>query len=693
MRRNCYFLFFMLLFLSFSATAFNCELTNDVNYCNNITNSDIDEAEKDLLFSSLLYSDYDFPDHEFVKEYNLNINVESAPENTTVKDSSQIKGAWLSFLAVMPSVTENNLVYVTDDFLTLCEYGYSVYVPENYQASYPNTKDDDCRTVYTLTKNEPQLNIYSDNELVGQGKEAEININADSVITARLDIQTDIKEDHYKWHSWCCKSGENGCIKTCHSCKFSNSNVKTDSLTLEESKEVKLYKSKPYAEINVTDSYYGMTKGRIKAGNYSKFSFKSENFSYINQKYSYDLIFDRKPYYIASIRASETSHNKQRNINLANDTFVVKGAPECSLFAYNHFFNNSFDCDLSFEEQNSTKLKGNEENASLDLLLYLLIAGIIIYIFYKLIRSQFRKFTLVLVLLLLVVPLVMAADEPQEDEKKCGITNLASCIPEKIYEFFIYLVNLPMQPLLAFIKTLLTTNVYVDIFKHVWRVVCYILSFFYLFLFLYSGFVFLTSSDNPIKRSRAKDGLRNAVLMIFLVQASFFIYELLISLSGIMNTAILGMIDEHFFMITFDNIFNIGLEFCLFPIYLISLLFAMLLLSLRYIIVSIGVILFPIGIFCYYAPSLRSYGKFILRVLGNFIFITFIDLLVILGCSMIIEDPVFESFKIVVMIICFSIVNYSLFWCFKFAMSRIDTSELKEDVGQAVKYVALAAGA
>ena len=301
------------------------------------------------------------------------------------------------------------------------------------------------------------------------------------------------------------------------------------------------------------------------------------------------------------------------------------------------------------------------------------------------------KLTALFLFLLIMFPCVSAAADQTSSGTKCGITNLASCIPEKLYEFFIDIVNLPLQPLLIFIKSLLTSEVHISIFEHIWKVICYILSFFYLFLFLYSGFVFLTSSENPIKRANAKDGLRNAVLMIFFIQASFFIYELVLSLSSVLNHAILSLIDEHFFMLTFDNIYNIGLQFVLLPIYLLTLVIAMLMLALRYIFVSMGVILLPIGIFCYYAPSLRSYGRFILHMLGNFVFVTFIDLLVILACSMIIEDPVFENFKIVVMIICFIIINYSLFWCFKFAMSKFDGSGLKDDVSQAVKYVALAA--
>jgi len=117
----------------------------------------------------------------------------------------------------------------------------------------------------------------------------------------------------------------------------------------------------------------------------------------------------------------------------------------------------------------------------------------------------------------------------------------------------------------------------------------------------------------------------------------------------------------------------------------------MLMLVMRYIVVSIGVVLFPIGLFCYFVPPLKGYGKFILNMLGIFIFITFIDLLIILACSMIVDIPIFENFKILVMISCFLIVNYTLWLAIKFALKKSSAVSIKDDINQAVKYIALLA--
>ena len=156
-----------------------------------------------------------------------------------------------------------------------------------------------------------------------------------------------------------------------------------------------------------------------------------------------------------------------------------------------------------------------------------------------------------------------------------------------------------------------------------------------------------------------------------------------------MNSTIIGMIDPHFFMLTADNLLNIGLELVFSGTYLIVLLFTVILLTLRFMLVSFGVVLLPLSIFCYFLPPLKQYGKFLLHLLGSFIFVTFLDLLIILGCSMLINVPLFENFKIVVMIVCFILVDYTLILLIKFAMNGASNNPIKEDLGQAMKYVAL----
>lgn len=290
-------------------------------------------------------------------------------------------------------------------------------------------------------------------------------------------------------------------------------------------------------------------------------------------------------------------------------------------------------------------------------------------------------------LLLLLIPLVSAShNEPDE----CGLTNLGSCIVKKLSNFLLLILNAPFIPLIGAITELLVKKVRVDIFFHAWSIIRYILGFFYIFLLVYAGSIFLTSNANPIRRAHAKDLLKNIVLMLVLIQASYFMYELILDLSSILNGTIVSIIDFHFFYLDFDNIVNIGLQFYFSIFYGMILFITMLLLALRYIIVSFGIVLLPIGIFFYFLPPLKEYGKFILNLLGIFIFITFFDLLIILVCSMIVKTDLFSYFKIIITIACFMLVNYTLWLAFKFALKKSTNVSLKDDLQQAVKYIALA---
>ena len=184
----------------------------------------------------------------------------------------------------------------------------------------------------------------------------------------------------------------------------------------------------------------------------------------------------------------------------------------------------------------------------------------------------------------------------------------------------------------------------------------YLLSFFYVFLLIYVGYVFITSNSNPIKRAHAKDMLKNIFLMLILIQGSFYIYGLALDINAVLTDAILSMIDPTFFLITVDNVANVALEGVYLSTYCFTLFITLLMLVFRYVVVCLGVIIFPIGIFCYFIPPLKGYGKFIINVLAIFIFITFLDLLIVLCCSMIVELPLFENIKILIMINCFSMI-------------------------------------
>ena len=256
-----------------------------------------------------------------------------------------------------------------------------------------------------------------------------------------------------------------------------------------------------------------------------------------------------------------------------------------------------------------------------------------------------KHILILLLLTLLVIPIAYAEDEGL-------IEKIASSILNKIFEVIKYIVNAPIKLLVNLIKNMLSAVVNLNLFKSLWAIIIYTLSLFYSLLLLYTGFNFIISGYDMVKREKAKEWLKNIILMVVLVQGSFFFYKVLVELSSILTTAVLNMIPNDFFLITFESI----TEIIFYMGYLAILILTSLLLIIRYLIVSFGVVFFPIGIFLYFIPYTKSYGKVILNFLTVNVFISFFNAVILLCCSKLIEIPLFEHFKLLVMISSFSLV-------------------------------------
>ena len=139
-------------------------------------NSQVNESDKDQILSSLLYADHDYPNHESIKDYNLGIK-QIKPDSAIEKSSKQIKNAWFSFLAVMPSVIQDQILYVPSQITAQTEFSYNIEIPENYRArKYPRTKGGDRKTDYSLSKNRSEVHIFVNDQRAGTGKITNVQI-------------------------------------------------------------------------------------------------------------------------------------------------------------------------------------------------------------------------------------------------------------------------------------------------------------------------------------------------------------------------------------------------------------------------------------------------------------------------------------------------------------------------------------
>lgn len=261
------------------------------------------------------------------------------------------------------------------------------------------------------------------------------------------------------------------------------------------------------------------------------------------------------------------------------------------------------------------------------------------------------KKLIILLLILLIIPFVYAEEE--EDES-CGFLGL-SCLPKLFFEFVLKIINLPLQALLFLVKNLLADEVNINILKSFWSIIVYIISLLYGLLFMFSGINLMISGYDAEKRDKAKQWMQNTLVMIFLVQTSFFMYKLLLELTATLTSSVINMIDESFFLLTADSLLNIGLEILMGLSYVVVLLITIIVLSIRYLLVAFGVVALPLGIFLYFFPPSKQYGKLIVQFIIVAAIIPFVNALILLMGSQILDVGTFCNFKIVVMICTFSL--------------------------------------
>jgi hypothetical protein len=661
--------------------SFNCDFVSDKDYCEEIQESTLKDKEE--IYSFLLYEENSIPNFEIIEDYNEELEMTSPPFGAIVKNSKYIKNAWLSFSALSPAVYEDDILYVPPITQALSHYNYNVQLPSNYYASeYPQESYGDCKRTYHLTSNTAVVNYYFNG--INKGIGTLIDIASSGTILAKLTISVGVNIRHYHWQkywSW-------WHYDYIYKCEYSHSNHESNHIIITEDKEVSLYVEQPLVNVEIINTYSDTVTGEFSAEDYSLLQINFPESSITKKQKTYNAVFEKQPHHIAYLEASDVDVTAIENIYLDQETFWLKNADECSILASNHFYSLEKDCELEEKSLEVKPLEIEKKKLDLSVLYYILLFLGVIYLIYKIFKSQCKKIFVITLLLVLLIPFVSA---DSGDEEECGITNLASCLPTAFYNFILAVINAPLAPLLVSVEKLLTTEVTISLFYHIWSIIRYMISFFYIFLILYAGYVFLTASADPIRRAHAKELLKNLIIIIVLIQGSYYIYDLLINLSSNMSASIISFVDPHFFLLTADNLANIGLEMIFAFTYMLTLFATVLLLVFRYIMVAVGVIFFPIGIFCYFIPPLKGYGKFIINLFGVMIFITFFDLLIILVCSEIVNIALFANMKILVMITCFGIVNYTLWLATKFAIKRSTSGSLKDDLNQAVKYIALLA--
>jgi len=664
MRAKYFFLLGMILFIVPSVFSFNCE------YFTGIIRDDCVSLNDTGIIASLIYTNHTVPDFHVIDQYNSQIVINTPPDDAVLHSGNYIQNAWISIIDVSPSIMYENVTYVPNNVTVWTEYGYNVHLPNDFYASKRKVGQT-CSVTYTQSGSTTVLSVYSNGVYQGNNNKQSIIVTGDSIISVTSSISVSIAADFYVWGSYCD-------VKSVYcTCDYQKTVYYSDSITVQDGVNVKYYASNNVFDATIIGEYHNTTKGIIIKDADTSIILRAGNSSYSNLEFEYYATFHKPPYNVLGLDALRQKNVQINNLYIYNYTFYTYNVDNCSITGYS-FFNQSIKPCITNISAISSPATFQESSIDLTFIIMIGVFIIIIYIVYACIKHYWGRYIL---LLLIFIPGVLADD--------CGLTNLASCIPQKIYDYTINLLNAPLQPLLSLMKNLLSNSPSITLFGGIWAIIIYCLSIFYSFLIMYAGVQFIFSGHDIVKRELAKEWLKNTIIMIVLIQASYYLYELILNVSAIMTSGILSMVDPSFFQLTADNLANVGLELIFTLLYVLVLVITILYLTLRYLMVCIGIILFPIGIFCYFVPPLKSYGRLIINLLGMLVFVTIIDVIVILACSKMIDISLFQNFKILLMItslIIIDIIAVILAW---HILTKTGVDDNAHAIGEAIKYIGM----
>jgi len=263
-----------------------------------------------------------------------------------------------------------------------------------------------------------------------------------------------------------------------------------------------------------------------------------------------------------------------------------------------------------------------------------------------------------------------------------GLSTSISQIPQAVVDSFIAFfknefVNF-LSPLLVLAKAFLTTNPDPQALYGLWQVIVYIISLFYLLLFLIVGLLFIFSSFDSARRATAKDWFKSTVFLVVGVNASFLFYSLFLGLgSGIAN---------YLWVSQFEQLFSTnalsGLNFVLLLVYAGAVLIAFITFFVRYLLLLLGTVLFPIAIFFYFIPPLKTWGKMFLEILFAGVLMQIIDVIVFIGAAAVWNQ--FVGFQDIIgwapiMAFCLvALINCFILWFAGVKAARVFSSEMPE---------------
>lgn len=317
-----------------------------LNQCNEIISSSLSESDKQQLVNGLAYPSSGTANHSIVTNWNTKINFIEAPEGIEKVSSGNIKDAWLKTISIMPSVISKGKLLTPGTGTIQNAYNYKVEMPSG-------TQSGDCKTDFSLKKEQASLNVYVNDKLMGNSKLTDYQGSGTLNFKTILTITTDIEAKHYKNFKYCCKKGKKGCLKYCEDCKYDNTETKSSSITLEDYKLAYQHWPVIKPSIKAVDHYLDTYVGILNISKFDAFALSFENSSLSQFDNYYSANLSVPPYNVMTLIANNFSTILSKNINYENSNstykFYVANPKNCKLKFYSHFSAWEQDCNLKFD--------------------------------------------------------------------------------------------------------------------------------------------------------------------------------------------------------------------------------------------------------------------------------------------------------------------------------------------------------
>jgi len=293
-----------------------------------------------------------------------------------------------------------------------------------------------------------------------------------------------------------------------------------------------------------------------------------------------------------------------------------------------------------------------------------------------------KKILILIIFVLLINPVFASHNEKEE----CGLTNIGQCIINAITGAIMGLLNFTLSPFIKLSFDFLETAPATSVFYNLWKTVTLMISALYTLLIICSGLYMILRSDNIEGRIKAKQYLKNSIIILILVPASFYLYTGLTEFASILTRIGLNNIDKSFLLIDFSSVSGAVEEIILYVFYLFILIITTLFLGIRYFFASVGIVFFPIAILLYFIPFTQNYGKFLLNLILTTLFIPFFISIILAGFSKLSQVGMFQHFETLLATISFLTIDIMLVLIAFFSIFSV-LNTLKEGSGWVMTYL------